>query len=68
MFPNLMGQKAYHHLTDDCMASIIGVSRNTYQQKLKSGRFTPEECKAFCIHFGKRFEYLFADNSDTEAN
>ena len=32
MFPNLLGQKAYHHMTDDDMAAVIGVSRNSYQQ------------------------------------
>ena len=60
MFPNLLGQKAVHKLTDADMAKIIGVSRNTYQQKAKSGRFTPSECKALCHHFQKSFAYLFA--------
>lgn len=68
MYPNLLGQKAYHHLTDDDMAKIIGVSRTAYQQKIKSGRFLPEECKAFCAYFGKRFDYLFAENEDQLAN
>lgn len=68
MFPNLLGQKAYHRMSDDDMAEVIGVSRNAYQQKMRSGRFTPEECKAFCVKFGKRFEYLFADNEDECAN
>ena len=68
MFPNLLGQKAYHRMTDEDMAAVIGVSRNSYLQKIKSGRFTPDECKAFCVFFGKRFDYLFADNDDKEAN
>lgn len=68
MFPNLLGQKAFHHMTDEDMANVIGVSRAAYQQKIKSGRFTPEECKAFCARFGKRFEYLFAENNDEHAN
>lgn len=68
MFPNLLGQKAFHHMTDEDMARVIGVSRAAYQQKIKSGRFTPEECKAFCTRFGKRFEYLFAENEDEHAN
>ena len=68
MFPNLLGQKSYHHMTDDDMAAVIGVSRNSYQQKIKSGRFTPDECKTFCAHFDKRFEYLFAENSEAGAN
>ena len=68
MFPNLLGQKAYHHLTDEDMAKIIGISRNAYQQKIKSGRFLPEECKAFCTYFQKRFEYLFARDDEISAN
>ena len=68
MFPNLIGQKGYHRMSDDDMAKVIGVSRNAYQQKMKSGRFTPEECKAYCAHFGKRFEYLFAEDTDELAN
>ena len=27
MYPNLLGQKAYYHLTDEDMGKIIGVSR-----------------------------------------
>lgn len=68
MFPNLLGQKALHKLTDADMAQIIGVSRNAYQQKQKSGRFTPEECRALCRHFGKRFDYLFAEDGDDYAS
>lgn len=30
MFPNLLGQKAVHHMTDEDMADVINVSRNTY--------------------------------------
>ena len=51
-------------MTDEDMAQVIGVSRNAYQQKVKSGRFTADECKAFCLRFGKSFEYLFADNDE----
>ncbi|MBQ4565510.1 MAG: hypothetical protein IJA48_04105 [Oscillospiraceae bacterium] len=68
MYPNLLGQKAFHHLTDEDMAKIIGISRTAYHQKIKSGRFTPDECKAFCNYFGKRFDYLFAENDDVLAN
>lgn len=68
MFPNLLGQKAYRKMTDADMAEVIGVSRTAYMQKAKSGRFTPEECKAFCEYFGKRFEYLFATNDDLGSN
>ncbi len=68
MYPNLLGQKAYRHLTDEEMAKIIGVSRTAYQQKIKSGRFSPGECKAYCAYFGKRFDYLFARDGDKYAS
>ncbi|WP_298069686.1 hypothetical protein [uncultured Mailhella sp.] len=49
------------------MGAIIGVSRNAWQQKIKSGRFTPQECKTLCDYFGKSFAYLFADDGDEYA-
>lgn len=64
MYPNLLGQKAARGLTDGDMASIIGVSRTSYQSKRKSGRFTVKECQLYCRYFGKSFEYLFAPNGD----
>ena len=68
MFPNLLGQKAFHRLTEDDMAKIIGVSRTAYQSKIKSGRFTPQECRAYCRHFQKGFDYLFAEDGDEQAS
>ncbi len=67
MYPNLMGQKAYYRLTSEQMAEIIGVSRTTYDQKLKSGRFTPSECKLLCRRFDKSFEYLFATAEEIDS-
>ena len=67
MYPNLLGQKALHKLSDADMANIISVSRNTFRQKCESGRFTPAECKTFCNHFGKSFSYLFATDGDDHA-
>lgn len=64
MFPNLLGQKAAHKLTDTDMANIIGVSRNSYRQKMRSGRFIVSECRAFCTYFAKDFAYLFSDEGD----
>ncbi len=60
MYPNLLGQKAYHHLTDEDMGKIIGVSRNSFSQKIRSGRFWPNECQLYCQYFKKSFDYLFA--------
>jgi DNA-binding XRE family transcriptional regulator len=60
MYANLLGQKAYYHLTDEQMADIIGVSRTAYSSKIRSGRFWPNECQAYCKYFNKPFEFLFA--------
>ncbi len=68
MYANLLGQKAYNHLTDEDMGKIIGVSRNSYSQKIRSGRFWPSECQAFCRYFNKSFEYLFATEEDTSSH
>lgn len=64
MYANLLGQKAVYKLTDEEMGKIIGVSRNSFSQKIKSGRFWPSECKAYCDYFKKSFEYLFATDTD----
>lgn len=66
MFPNLMGQKAYHKLTSADMGNIVGLSRQSYEAKMKSGRFTPAECKAYCEYFGKPFDFLFATDEEAE--
>jgi len=66
MYANLLGQKAYFHLTDEDMGNIIGVSRNAYSQKMRSGRFWPHECRAFCRYFNKSFDYLFATEAEAE--
>lgn len=63
MFPNLLGQKAYHRMSNEDMARIIGVSRKTYENKAASGKFTAEECKKYCVYFKKNFEYLFATDT-----
>jgi len=65
MYPNLLGQKAYYHLTDEDMGKIIGVSRNAYGQKIRSGRFTPAECKKYCDYFRKDFDFLFETEEES---
>ena len=60
MFPHLIAMKECHHLSSEDMGAIINVSRQTYEYKMQRGHFTPSECKAFCKHFGKSFDYLFA--------
>ena len=64
MYANLLGQKANRKMTNEDMARIIGVCRTAYEQKIKSGRFTPDECKKYMKYFGKPFEFLFATDDD----
>lgn len=64
MYPNLMGQKSYFRLSNDDMGKIIGTSRQSYENKLKTGRFTPKECIVLCKWFNKSFEFLFAMESE----
>ena len=64
MYPNLLGQKAYHHMSNEDMGKLINVSREAYEQKIRSGRFTPLECRTYCKFFGKTFEYLFAPDNE----
>lgn len=65
MFPNLLGLKAYYHLTDEDMGRIIGVSRSAFGQKMKSGKFLPDECRAICRYFSLPFDYLFSLAAET---
>lgn len=66
MFPNLMGQKAVKNLTAEEMGEIAGISRNAYDTKMKNGRFTAEECKAYCDFFGLSFDFLFATDAEIQ--
>lgn len=64
MYPNLLGQKSFHKMTDEAMARVINITREAYKQKMKSGRFTPTECRKYCTYFNKPFEYLFATDEE----
>lgn len=68
MYPNLLGQKEYRGLSNEDLARVLNVTRQGFEKKLKSGRFTPTECMALCNYFGKSFEYLFALDGDKLAS
>jgi len=65
-YPNLLGQKAIRGLTNADMGRIIKVSRRTFEQKIRSGRFTPNECKTYCDYFEKSFDFLFYSGDESE--
>lgn len=64
MYANLLEQKANRKMSNEDMAKIIGVSRNSYEAKIKSGRFTSQECFKYIKYFNKPFEFLFATDDD----
>lgn len=60
MYPNLRAEQARKNMTNQQMADYLGLSRNTYENKKKSGRFTADDCKRLCDLFSCDFTYLFA--------
>lgn len=66
MYPNLLGLKAVRKISNDDMANAIGISRQAFNHKLKTGKFTVPECKVYINMFGKPFEYLFATEETHE--
>lgn len=59
MYINLLGQKAYYHLTDDDMGKIIGISKNVYNQRCKTANFGQVNVRRFvCILINLLIIYL----------
>ena len=64
MFRNLDAEQARHAMTNEDMATLLKVSRATYESKKKSGRFTVPEIKSMCALFSCGFDYLFETKED----
>lgn len=60
MFRNLDAEQARKGLTNSDVAEKLGISRVSYENKKKSGKFTTFEIKALCKLFGCKFDYLFS--------
>ena len=60
VFRNLEAEQARKGYTNHNVADILGISRVSYENKKKSGKFTTCEIKALCKLFGCKFDYLFA--------
>lgn len=67
MFPNLLGQKAFHKMSNNDMAKVIGVSRPSFENKMKTGKFTVSEVNAYIRFFRKPYEYLFATDEENQS-
>lgn len=63
MFRNLEAEQRRHGLTNEQVAEILGISRDTYEKKKKNGKFNRPEIVKLLKLFNCSFEYLF----ETEA-
>lgn len=64
MFRNLDAEQARHGYTNQNMADKLGISRVSYENKKKSGKFTTAEIKVLCKLFKCKFDYLFAESNE----
>lgn len=67
MFRNLDAEQARHSYTNQQMAEKIGISRVSYENKKKTGKFTALEAKKLCKIFKVKFDYLSATDTQDEA-
>ena len=59
MFRNLEAEQARLGLSNSDVAKKLGISRNSYENKKKTGKFTTFEIKMLCKLFRCKFDYLF---------
>ena len=56
MYRNLDAEQARLKLTDQKVADKLGISRVSYVNKKKTGKFTTMEIKALCKLFSRKFD------------
>lgn len=66
MFRNLEAEQARAGLTNQQTAEKLGISRISYENKKKTGKFTTSEIKNLCKLFKCKFDYLFATEDEKE--
>ncbi len=59
MFRNLEAEQARYGLTNQVVAKQLGISRVSYENKKRTGKFTTFEIKILCKLFNRKFDYLF---------
>lgn len=64
MFRNLDAEQARKAMSNSDVASILHISRVSYENKKKSGKFTTSEAKLLCYLFDSSFDYLFESEID----
>lgn len=68
MFRNLNAEQARYDLTNDDMATFLGMTRKTYETKKATGNFTFHEIRKLCKKFNEDFNYLFETAEDRVNN
>ena len=64
MFRNLEAEQARFSYTNQEMAGKLVLSRTSYENKKKTGKFTALEAKKMCKIFKVKFDYLFATEDE----
>lgn len=59
MFPNLDAEQARRKMTNQNTADLMGISRPSYENKKKTGKFYVYEIARLCKIFDCPYEYLF---------
>ncbi len=65
MFRNLEAEQARFGFTNQVVAEKLGISRVSYENKKKTGKFTTLEIKVLCKLFKCKFDYLFSTEDTT---
>lgn len=67
MFKNLEAEQARIGMTNKQVAEYLGISRVSYENKKKTGKFYIKEISRLCSLFKGDYEYLFATDSNKSA-
>ena len=54
-------------MTNQKVADYLGISRPSYEQKKKTGKFYVTEISRLCNLFNSQYEYLFATDEQKTA-
>lgn len=64
MFKNLKAEMARNGHKNNDVAKILGISRQSYEVKMKTGKFKVTEAKKLCELYNGDFNYLFETESE----
>ena len=67
MFPNLKAEMARNGQKNCDVAEKLGISRQGFAAKMRTGSFKLSEAKALCELYHTDFNYLFAEENQKGA-